>query len=780
MLDPAAALAHAERAMAEDPNEETAEGAPDSESEPEQYETSLKLTDVQMRRLLDHVQQRLETCCKDMGRGKDGRTVQGSWLDKRRINQLWYEGDMAWRAQQEYYGGVFQDSNFTRGDGKRYVRHMAAKIADDLLGTTPYFACMKTNGSTDSASLIKSIEQYVQDGVDDSNVSDTLREAIELALVRNEAVVKTRHMFDATGYLGPAEVLVDQQGAPVLTPEKRLYVYKNDDLLPVPMPPPAPGEIPQQPMFALEKDASFIVTQEQAQAMVYRKFPNLPQTQVQKDGLDARVLDPRDFIIPLAVDSIHEADICAHFYDERPATVKSVYSAYNLATSGYWGRAESGAKSPIQSQGEQQSTMTDEQWVPMGEVYVRFDADEDGHEEQILLVMDRICNNGTPLYCDYLYKHMKTRPFEVIHGLRKVPARWYGVGIYTDKFDALVFVDKTFNRINLKSSKTCTVTAVRRGAIDEWSDMKLPIRMGGDEILTINDKWRTPDNGPFIEQIRLIEVTEEEQELMLTMTQSMDLEFGLLSGADASASGLNSSETATGIASIERSGNNIVKAVEHVQSVGITKILEQCTDISLENLDPMTIVLTKEAELLTLSRDEIRDLPREVKLLLTRSRSSELMASNAQAAQVANQYFDMYDTAPMRAKALRPMYVNQLKSLEVVDADEMLPEVTDEDIAAWKQQRASAQAPQKPESLSISYSDAPDPIRRQMEAKAGMTPLTPEQEEMERQREAQEKTAESLRNAASKRLSTPPQSSNTNGNRSQTLRVQPRPMGPAQ
>lgn len=155
---------------------------------PTPFDTSLLLDEGQERRLLEFVNQELDDCCKEMGRGKDGLTVGGSWLDKRRINQLWYEGDLVWRESGAYLGGVFADSNFSRGDGKRYVRHMAAKITDDLLGTSPFFAALKKESrDTPNAALLKSVESFAQDGVEASNVPDALREAVELALVRNEA-----------------------------------------------------------------------------------------------------------------------------------------------------------------------------------------------------------------------------------------------------------------------------------------------------------------------------------------------------------------------------------------------------------------------------------------------------------------------------------------------------------------------------------------------------------------------------------------------------------------
>lgn len=713
------------------------------------FQTSLKLTPEQLQKLLDFVRTQLDTCCKEMGRGKDGRTEPGSWLDRRRLNQLWYEGDLSWRGNDDtqqgtvYLGGVFADSNFTRGDGKRYVRHMAAKVTDDLIGTSPFFAAMKTPMGQEKPELIKAIEEIAQEGVENSNVPDTMREAVELALVRNEAVVKVRNVFEATGFTGPAKVLVGPDGQPVRSPQKALYIFENDDMVAV------PGD--QSGLMALAKDASFTCSQEQKSQFTYQQFDSLPQVSVRRKGLDARVLDPRDFITNLKGGDIHENQICAHYYDELPGVLKAVYGQFDVSNA-YYCAPESGEKAPIASQGEQATIGTAQEWVPISETYVRFDADEDGLEEEILLIVNRD-RFDAPLFYDYLANHMKKRPFEVVHGLRKVPARWYGVGIYTDKFDQLIFVDKTFNRINLKNSKTCTVTAVRRNAIEEWSDQKLPIVLGGDEVLTLNDKWNSKEDGDWLEQKRLIEVSEEETSLMRDGIQSMDLEFGLISAADASASGLNNSKTATGIASIERSGDTLVKAVERIHQTGITNILEQCVDITLENLDPSTISLTKDAEALTLNRDEIRDLPRDVTLLLTRARSTELTQTNQQAIQTSQQYFALLAQDPRQAKAVRPLYVSILTSLEVESADEMLPEVTDDEIKAFAQAQQQKNQPPK-EVATIALKDigplAPDE-RAQALKLLGITASTPEQ--------VAQAQAQTVRVEAAKRLQPAPQSS---------------------
>jgi len=44
-----------------------------------------------------------------------------------------------------YLGGVFDQSNYSMGDGKRYVRHLAAKVTDDLLGRRRFLGVLRAD-----------------------------------------------------------------------------------------------------------------------------------------------------------------------------------------------------------------------------------------------------------------------------------------------------------------------------------------------------------------------------------------------------------------------------------------------------------------------------------------------------------------------------------------------------------------------------------------------------------------------------------------------------------
>lgn len=680
------------------------------DSQPAQQGSSLKLTLEQEVRMMNFVTTREKDICHEMGRSPRGWPMPGSWTDLRRLNQHWYEGNLDWRQGDMYYGGVFDESNFTRGDGKRYVRHLSAKITDDLLGTTPFFGAMKEEGAKNvDDKLIKAVEQYSQNGIDESGLPDVVREACEIALARNEAVVKLRYINATSGFYGPAEVLVDQTGQPVKTPQKQLYVLKNDDFIQMP-----------DGTGVLEKDPSFIVPAQMIPQFQYAQFAELPQSATIKEGLEGRVIDYRDFLCPLRANTIHEADIVIHLYDEVKETLASMYAGFD-SSQGYFNTTESGANSPIAYQGEQRGIINREvEWVHVGEAYLQYDADQDGHVEEILCVYDR--DSGKAIFYDYLQNHLKKRPFEVIHGLRKEAGRWYGVGVFTDKFDQLIFIDKTFNKINCKTNKSTTVTAHRKEAIVEWKDNDGPIVLGSQQVYTIAQGWKT-ENGPIIEQIRLIEVTEDETNLMHDMIQASDQEFGAITAADASAAGFNDSKTATGVASLERSANNIVKATERVHVKCYTAILEQAVDILLENMDPVQVMTTDDDELLTLNRDEIRDLPRKVRLLLTRSRSSDALMVDQQATQIANEFFDLMGLDMMRAQKLRPLYINRLKALEVMDADDLLPEIDDDEVAQAQAAKSQQQPPQKPaESISIKYSDLRPSEQNQALSQLGITP----------------------------------------------------------
>jgi len=692
-----------------------------AEDQSPKFSTSLQLAPERVKWLEQLISRRISEVRDEMGIDHEGRVTLNGWMEIRKNNQDSYNMDWTWRESK---GGVFKESNYSLGSNKRYVRLTKAKACDDILGTKPYFSVFGDSQEEDE-DLIFAVERKAQEAVENSNVTASLREAIKLALIRNECVVKTTYLRKATNFIGPAAVMIDDAGNPILTPAKGFFVMQNDDFV---------ADPDTQGLFRLKKDPSFSI-QDPKQTGVqpqFHEFKELQQESVTYDGPDVRPLDYRDFLCPLRVASVHEADINVHTYSEDPEVVKALYGDIDISAR-FFEEYESGVAQEIDAMGERGDTLSSQivEKMMLGEVYIRADADEDGSAEEIFAVME--LTGQRLIYWEYLPNVMKKRPFEVVVGIEKVPGRWYGVGIYTMMEHSETYIDAQFNRYNLKDSTTASATFIHADAVKEWETQQ-PI-LGGTNFYRIINSEQFNRNNPPIFRVNLNEQSETGERLMRIMQQAGDLQFGQISAEDASASRLNSSNTATGNMIIERSSNALTRETENEMSGsknsgGIEAILDQVVDVTLENMDTTEMMFTKDGKkLLTLNRDEIRSLSRNVKLLLTRMKSAESIQSSQQALAVAKDYLSLRKQDPATAKILRPEYIRQLKALQVDDADDRCPVIGDDEIQAWKQaQQQAQQPPQKPESLSISYKDAPPPIQRQMEARAGFQPVTPEQE----------------------------------------------------
>lgn len=681
-----------------------------------QFETHLKLNEEREKWLVDRALKRIAEVAVEMGLDPDGQCAPDKWMAVRERGQRTYDNELEWRKRE--LGGIFTESNLTLGTTKRYVREMGAKVNDDILGTTPFFGAVKRNGATDprAVELAKGTEEYVQQQVDLSNLQQCLMEGQQVALIRNEAVVKVRQVKRSHPFYGPATVLIGPDGQPVYT-NTGMLVYQDDLFLPDPF---------VQGQYRLQKDPTFV--RPLGQGLIrYQSFPSLRQEQIEYEGIEGAILDYRSFLCPLRVDDVKNADINVQLYDETLEVLEETYRGFKQFDE--YARARnsleaSGELMPRRSQGERDDDNKSAvlHRASIAEVYIRADADNDGFEEQIFLVLD--LDAKKPVFYEYLANQMKERPFNVIVGVERVPNRWYGVGIMHMMFDPNHYIDTQFNRYNLKDSREASVTFRDPSAVKEWK-AGLPVVLGSNDIYDVEPGYDHQERPP-IWRVNLQETSEIGMELIHIMQQQTDLQFGVISSKDASASNLNQSRTATGILNLERASNVLTKVTETHQIIGIEKILSLAVDLILENMKPMETFFSKDgAVLMTISRDEARTIEREIKLLLTRSRSTELLATNQQALQIARDYHLLKSQDPGTARDLRPLYVNQLKGLEVMDADELLPEISDQDIQAWQAQMAKPPvAPPKSPTELINYKDAPPPIRRQIEAAAGYQPMT--------------------------------------------------------
>jgi len=322
--------------------------------------------------------------------------------------------------------------------------------------------------------------------------------------------------------------------------------------------------------------------------------------------------------------------------------------------------------------------------VNVHETYYRCRVNEaDEHESWLFIVIDFL--HRVPVYAEYLGNlKMKRPPFVLLRGVESEPGRAYGVGVYKKFADKNLAIDVWFNRAALKSSKTGSLTFQHEdGWRAEYQGQQLVI--GGTEVYKIpaNASDQYGPNHPPVFRVNLNEMSDKEFELMEKLIQDGDLSFGVVNAADGAAANLNASGTATGVRNIERTGNILQRATEDLMAADIEEVLELVADTVLENLDEETLQwIPGDDELATLNRDEIRNLPRDVRVLLTKAKGEENLATNQQASQIVQDYYSK--PLWLRAK-IRGFVVQQLKSLFIADADQVIEEPTEEQIAAEQQ-----------------------------------------------------------------------------------------------
>jgi len=674
-------------------------------------QTNLQLTPTQLDNLTQRALDRIDELRGEMGLLDRGQVDDGSWMGKRQQNQAQYDNDWQYRAAL----GIFKFSNFSVNISKRYSRLISAKAKDDLVGTDPFFAAMpETHGDPETA---KEVEWFLQEKIRQSNAKKAFGIGIKTALIRNECVMKPTYISNVSKFRGPARVAVGPnmyeaadgihyiaQGEPIMTPRGN-YIYELDDFFPDPN---VEGivRLKKEPMVQFRN------------APVFADFDDLDQTMIHQEGLDLRGLDYRDFLCPLNVATVHEADINVHLFDEQWEKLVYTYGIFEVSQGYVTQPYMSGEKSAKSAQGEQEGiTSKILKIVNCADVYMRCDADDDGVEEEIWMIIDLVAKKA--IWYDYLGAHLKKRPFEVIPGIEQVANRWYGVGVFEMLDHKQTYIDTQFNRVNFKSSKNSSVRFRVKNAVDQWkADQE--VVFGDDQIFDISDQRYNAQNPPLF-QVQLTEIDEHAMRLIELMLQASSSEIGIAGPNDAAMAGLDTTKLAEGIKAMERTGNVLMKETEGSHNEAINALLVQCMDIVLEHMDQDELIFHPDSgSLIQLNRDEIRAMTKNVRLLLTRSRSTETIETARMVVQLCREYYEALN--PEEQNLLRDEYLRQLRALEVQDANELLREVSEEEVAAWKkEQQQAAKLPPKT-SIATKYTDLERPEQVQVLTREGIQP----------------------------------------------------------
>jgi hypothetical protein len=647
------------------------------------FPTAYVLTPEQEKNLVEHASTRLKQIETEMGRNL---TRTATWhhaptsavpafetfLGRRQVYEWIYENNCDWRPSVQ--GGIFEISNLIVPVTRRIVRQMIARAVKFFVGTDPWFAALP-EGAGDRG-LAEKVERYARFKLDKNKVRESMKQALTLAFVRGECVVKTTHQEKDQIYKKVAKVLVDATGNPILGADND-YITEADAFVPSQDP---SGMV----VMLLQRDMQTV----QPLAPIFME-KLITRRSVIARGPTAEPIYYQDFICPLNSPSVDDADFVAHLYDAPVMYLADLYNKKSIVpddpnagleklrvaieqirlAASESGESKVGAGQARTERGEAiQSKNESNPSLEVAECYLKYDADGDGITEEITLLLD--VKNQKAIYYEYTANVTPDgkRPFTVLR-INPVDGRWYGIGAVEQFKTSQDFIDLCVNRLNFSQSASGRVTFWRPDATFEGSsNPNLLLNTGG--TYTLRPGFASAD---ALSYVTLPDVKNEQIDYMLNyFTQLVQLESGVMNGGDQEFSGLPSSQLATGIRSIDQSGSEMFSQYILDLESPMTQVLERLVVILLDNLDKAEAFNYLEGdamELITITPDDVKSMRLNVRLLLTRYHGEQMLQSNAQAANLVTQF---YGLPPEVQQKVGLFYTQSLKALGVVDAENII------------------------------------------------------------------------------------------------------------
>jgi hypothetical protein len=462
---------------------------------------------------------------------------------------------------------------------------------------------------------------------------------------------------------------------------------------------PPGGEV--QPAQGMERPPAVVPPEQQMQptgAMVLKRDgvtqePPVPIWKEQVitrrlitfEGPDAAVVYFADFLCPESAGDIQTADLVAHLYDMNVMKVAEMFQGQmgegdakiaNIAAAVERLRDLTNAGNTPKSaagQPRSESKETDTSAAPtaalceIAECYLTYDADNDGIEEEIMLILDRA--NKAPIYYEYLANVTVRglRPFRVVRPM-PVDQRWYGLGSM-ELFDPeQSFIDLQLNRHNFNTSAAGRVTFWNPFATVE-GDRDPNLKLNHGKTYTLKDGKKAEDALSYVE---LTSDSERLEKLLDLFMQFMQLKSGVLTGADRASASLPSSNTLGEEKLITDSGDELFDRVLAHLFPGIKGALSDVIDVIYANMNTTEVFsfFNGDAnEIVTLTPDEVRDLALNVTLVLSRSQQRKALETGAQADDTIDRF---YGRPPILQERTAQFTRGKLKALGVSQADKVI------------------------------------------------------------------------------------------------------------
>ena len=618
--------------------------------------SSLILREDQEKKVVDAICRKIE----------DVQRSRRDWVEKRNTYVAQHHNDFDWRVKE---GNIFSKSNLTFNLSRRITLAVSAQLIRGFVGKDPYFA-VKSVGSEDEE-LARQVERLARYKLGQTRLKEAIQEAIEDSLVVGEAVVKITYSDDALFYKRAGSILVDGAGIPITTTDGDI-VFEGEPIV----------QDRETGQLVLGSDRRVVIPPD------FRYEPGLKAgRKTIFRGTDVRVLHYADFICPLNATSIHDAEFCAHIYDQRLNAVarKWVYSISpdaidtpaksaflkqlarrinNLKSETSLPKSEE--KKPVLRLGEIEPVNDqDAANVQLAEVYIREDIDDDGIFEDVYMVID--LKNKVALFYDYTANITPDgrRPFEIV---RCTPARhrWYGISEYEVNASRQEFIDWAFNRLVFENSITGSVRGYDPNAAEEWETEE---PQAGDKLYRIRDPERFK-NG--IITLQVPPVSDNLWQFAEFLMQNAQMDSGNLQPGEQQMQGMPAAKLAAGIRAIERASGTISSLRDIRVDQGVTAIISSALRCMLAHLDSQEEYSYFEGSsniTARISREDVEKLHYTIETSTDVQEAETALQKSTTAANLVVQY---YQLPPIVQPRVTAFYADALRALDVSDPERAL------------------------------------------------------------------------------------------------------------
>jgi hypothetical protein len=672
--------------------------------------SELTLTFEQEERMLAHFRNRLQDLESDLGRTDfqsqdwltmptlDIRQSSQSFMGRRHLAHMVAQQRMEWRPY--LLGGLYKESNLHLPITARIITQQSARAQKSFFGTAPYFSIAGL--STDSAAEAEEINAWARHELEtQSNIGSQLEQAIDLAFIQGECVVKTRRHKLISYFEGLRTVAIDPATSQPFVAQDGDYIYQTDlfvrEVKPVLDPETGATMIDETGAPAMEETGQMVLKRDGVTPQPAPDMANLFQTiklnlsQVLADKVEAKPIYYLDFLCPLGATDVQSADVCFHLYDSQVIEMATKYltdEAFGQDPTEQLNRLQRLVGELLPGNAEDEQSAGDKSRAEMGEAYQSsgrsktepvvamaegwgwYDPFGDGVMRSIMVLMDK--TGRIPIYYNYVSNITPDglRPLDVVR-INPPSGRWHGQGNVERFWNLQIYIDLLVNRALFAESRAARVDFWNPSlTVEGANNPSLKLNWGGS--YTIKDPKHTAKDvlqSVYLENIKNANLQNMLQ-MVLQMAQNMS---GVTNVNDGAMAGMDTAKLATGIRNLESSGEEMFYSYITQLRPALESIMRRALKLTLREVQNQKSKILKffdrqSLRMLEIDPLRLQDLDLDVSLDLTTYKGQ----TSLQQAQLGYQIMSGYrQKHPIMQRDLQPFVKQSVQTLEFKDADAM-------------------------------------------------------------------------------------------------------------